>query len=288
VSRSAARSKRPNGTGSRRSPRFFSQLVVKLGTMRPPTKVISATRTAMPRRMPAAPVAARPIASRCTSALASSSVPSARQNRKVARVPSDHDFAPDGGEKGDEKREIEHRGDERIGPRRERDRRPTGKPERPEPCQRQPLERHASGPVGHGGQKEASHRRCGEAKQHLMRMPSEGIEGRRQHDRAPQHRQPEHERADSPKAGGEKKGPKALLQQGRSLPDPVTRDAPRPRRHHSSHAPTSATRIGRIRCAPKMRAGALASLRGRKEVGISVWAWADPRRSRARHRARGS
>ena len=69
----ATRSTASCPAGMQVSPRCFSQFPVKLGMMRPPTRLIRSTATAIARRCPAGPVDAWPAASAWINAFARSS-----------------------------------------------------------------------------------------------------------------------------------------------------------------------------------------------------------------------
>ena len=138
-----------------------------------------------------------------------------RCHRQVAPVASGDDFAGGDGEERGGKRQIG------------KDRQPRGKvrrnqasktPEQPEASKRgeaKPSHRQPAGPVRNGGQQEAGHRRHHEAKQHLVDMPRQRIEPRRQLHISEEHREPQSERDNRPASGGEKHRPESVVQHRR-------------------------------------------------------------------------
>ena len=155
-------------------------------------------RTARPSRTPAIAVSARPMACACMRALAVSNRASAaaigrlRQFRPatISRATAASRAA----------RKLRSMAAASIGPRevRRESGDPAGDPRQPQDCQRPALQRHASRPVGDGGQQKPRHGRDAESEQHFVHVPEQRIGRGRRCGIAEQKEKPEREAYGAP------------------------------------------------------------------------------------------
>ena len=97
---------------------------------------------------------------------------------------------------------------------------PSQPPERHKTQQRPAADRQAARPVRHRRQQESGHHCAEIAKEHLVRVPGDGIERRRQHVVPGKHHHPEHHRQRRPDGARQKERPKSEAQHCRTGPGP--------------------------------------------------------------------
>ena len=132
------------------------------------------------------------------------------EHPQIAPVLAGDYFARGNRGKRQQERDVDYRGGNAANFVGKQDRNSPGKPERGKPGKRPAVYGQTASPVRNGGKQKAGDRGCDVAEQHLVNVPVERGEMRRQHDVAKKLRQPEWKADDGPEARQEKERTEAV------------------------------------------------------------------------------